>query len=248
MTAERRAQIVRLLATRDDHLPVPAARPLSTAGFVHRSVARESCPDCFGESPGRIGCETCRGRGYLEARRGRDPYDTGQSLGVFGESSRRHEATAERDREIARLAAQVAPPRSEADLTAEIRPEPWEAARSNAWAQFDYALLDLALEELRAVWEHAYHAIMAVHVYRWRDAGQVEQVVIDRGLDFLGWFLPDALRAPKAEPDPPTPEPPRDSEIRRLIRDGAAAQWVARRFGLSVSQVNRIASGRMERA
>lgn len=247
MTPERRAQIVRLLETRDDHLPVPAARPLSTAGFVHRAVARESCPDCFGETPGRVGCETCGGRGYLEARRGRDPYDTGQSLGVFNEG-RRHEAAHEREREIARLEAQTAPPRSEADLAAEIKPELWEVARTRAWAKFHYAELDGALEELRSVWEHAYHAIMSVHVYGWRDAGTVELLVIDRGLDFLGWFLPDPLRAPPV-PKPAEPTPPvRDSEIRRLIRDGAAAQWVAARFGLSVRRVNEIASGKLERA
>lgn len=248
MDDARRSAIVRLLETRDDHLPVPSARPLSTAGFVHRAVARESCPDCFGEQPGRVGCETCGGRGYLEARRGRDPYDTGMGLGVFNESSRKHEAAHEREREIARLEAQTAPPRSEADLAAEIKPEPWEAARSKAWAQFDYGLLDLAMEELRRVWEHAYHAIMAVIVYGWRDAGTVELVVIDRGLDFLGWFLPDPLRAPPAEKPAVPTLPPRDSEIRRLIRDGAAAQWVAARFGLSVRRVNEIASGKLERA
>jgi hypothetical protein len=248
MDAGRRAQIVRLLETRDDHLPVLSAKPLSSLGFVHRALFRESCPDCLANDGRRPGCETCGGRGYLEGRRSRDPYDTGMSSGWFGSSSERHEAGREREREIARLEAQTAPPRSEADIAAEIPPDPWERARDDRWARFDYGALDLALDELRLVDGSACRELHAEFVYGVR-RGSVSAT--ERGLEFLSSRLPDPLRAPAAV----TPLGPvlaidgkaRDREIRRLVRDGAASGWVARRFGLSVSQVNRIvAGGRVE--
>lgn len=40
----------------------------------------------------------------------------------------------------------------------------------------------------------------------------------------------------------------RDKEIRRLVRQGRPRQWVAREFGLSVSQVNRLVTGEKEAA
>lgn len=246
MTARRRAQIVRLLETRDDHLPQPAARPLSTAGFVHRSPVRESCPDCLCNGFVSAGCETCHGRGYVEGRRQRDPYDTGQQLGVFAEG-RRHEAAHERDRQLARLEEQVRPPRTEADIAATVRAEPWEVDREQRWAEFDYAALDVALDELRLFDGSAYRELHVEFVYAVRRGASG---AIERGLAFLSGRLPDPLRAPKPEPEAQAAVAPllagkqRDREIRRLVRDGNASQWVAGRFGLSVSQVYRVVNKR----
>lgn len=177
LSEERRAAIVRLLECLTDGLPLPARAPMSTLGFVHRTAARESCPDCLANGFVSRDCESCGGRGYVEARRLRDPYDTGAAPGWFGSSTARHERDHERDAELDRLEVQLAEPRPEAELVAAARPERWEAERAQLRAQFDVDALELALEDLRGADPEAYYAVCAVHVYHrgWLPSGQHER-------------------------------------------------------------------------
>lgn len=169
----RRESIIVLLVTRDDHLPQPIRREHSPTGFIHNTPVRETCPDCFGDNPGKVGCQTCKSRGYLEYVRERDPYAVTDKVQPYGMTGDRHERTRERDREIMRLDDQLAPPKTEADMLEEAntRPEGWELERARKWRDFDYRALDLALEDLRAVDVEAYHAITSTYVYgRGKDA------------------------------------------------------------------------------
>lgn len=248
LTDERRAAIIRLLETLDDGLPLPVAAPLSTLGFVHRSPSRESCPDCLANGRAMFGCETCGGRGYTERRRSRDEYDTGANRGWLGAA--KLEAAKERDREIDRLAAQVEPPRPEAELAAGTPPERWELERERLRKRFDYAPLAAALEDLRTVDESACRALHAVWVYGWlaQTSPRLEEL-LERGLRFVSVRLPDPLRAP--EPPLARAAPPFFASVKernRAIRkaeanDGATSQMLAQEHGLSVSQINRILAG-----
>lgn len=142
-----------------------------------------------------FGCETCRGRGYLERRRRKDPYDTGQSQGWFGSSAARHERARERDREIDRLAEQTAAPVAEAAI--EVRPDAWEVARARHLARFDFPALDGALESLRLSDPDAHHALHAVYVYAYvTEISPRLTVRIEAALVFLDELLPDPLRVP----------------------------------------------------
>lgn len=192
---ERRMLIIRLLSSRDDHLPgVAGSRRLASAGFQHRVVVRESCEDCLANGRVMRGCEVCRGRGYVERVRDRDPYDTGKNQGWFAESARRHERARERDREIERLGEQVAPARPEAELLKLERGAGWERARAVRWARFDFGALDSALERLRVVDPWAYHAVMERFVYGY---GWGVDAEVERGLEALSGWLPERLRVPE---------------------------------------------------
>lgn len=195
---DRRAQLIVLLQTRDDHLPLPVRRDGSVhRGFAHRVPHRETCADCFGEMPGRVGCETCGSRGYLESMRDRDPYaiDKTQPYGIRPD---RHEAARQLDRELDRIGRQLEQPKSELDALAEANRHPygWELARAAKWRQFDYAALDVALELLRQADEAAYHLVHAVYVYGWQDASTTVEAVVERGLRFLDERMPDPIRSP----------------------------------------------------
>lgn len=243
---DRRAAIVRLLEGLTDGLPLPARAPMSTLGFVHRTSQRESCPDCLANGFVSRDCESCAGRGYVEERRIRDPYDTGLAPGWFGSSAAKHERDHERDRVIDQLEAQTAPPRSEADLLRETPEEPWVKARERLRDEFDFAALERALELLQGIDVDAYRAVHAVHVYGWMPARGSAAVAVERALVFVDPWLPDPVRAPSAARVAEVPlltRAARNREIRRLGRDGAASQWVAARFGLSVATVNRVLAG-----
>lgn len=247
LTDDRRAEIIRLLETLDDGLPLPVVAPLSSLGFVHRAPFRESCPDCLANGRRMIGCETCRGSGFVEGRRSKDPYDTGVNRGWQGAA--RIESAKERDREIDRLEEQTAPPRSEAELAVSVSEERWVLERERLWRKFDYGPLSVALEDLRMADESVCRALHAVYVYRWlaETTPRLEQL-LERGFRFVSVRLPDPLRAPA----PPSVDvgqaavsvKERNALMRRAFRDeGATSQWLAREYRLSVSQVNRILAG-----
>lgn len=239
---DRRVQILMLYVTRNDHLPTPLRRWHTTAGFNHDAVARETCPDCFGETPGRIGCETCRGRGYSEVRRQRDPYsvDRVQPYGIDGN---RHAVARERDAAIDRLDAQLATPyATPADEIADAnaRPFAWERLRKDMYKRYDYRALDIALERM-----HTDHPGVAP--------------LTREGLALLDAWLPDPLRAPplpkpsvnvaaKGRHADPKARSQRDDQVRDMLASGASWDEVAHVVGLSAKQLRRIASRRDEEA
>ncbi|HEY8723426.1 MAG TPA: hypothetical protein VIL92_06155 [Gaiellaceae bacterium] len=198
----RRGQIVKLLETRDDHLPQPTRRDHAAAGFVHNAVVRETCADCLANDRTMFGCETCGGRGYVETLRRTDPYAV-EKVQPYGMSRDRHEKRRERDSELRRLEAQTAPPwTSEADALADanLHPYRWEIDRDRKWADYDYAALDAALEQLRQHDEGAYRLVHSVYVYGWLESSTVMEAAVERGLRFLDAHMPDPIRAPGDEP------------------------------------------------
>lgn len=239
LTSERRTGVLALLRACDAHLPVLTAKPLTAAGFIHDSRHDESCPDCLANGRVFKSCETCGGRGMIEHRLRRDPYDTGVQAGWFGSSTFAHERAADRDRVIESLEKAIAfserRPATDADLGAGPD-EGWVLAGSRAWRDFDFGALAVGLERLRVRDWAAYSEVLAVVVYGWRPG---DPVTLERALAFLCGALPDPLRWPR-DVVPPAAVVPRDDEIRRLVREGAGVQWVALRFGLSVSQVYRV--------
>jgi hypothetical protein len=251
LPADRRAQIVRLLVTRDAHLPVMVRHGEAAAGFVHQRRER-TCPDCLANGRVMLGCETCRGAGVVADPAlialpdglpgddsARDPYAV-EKVQPYGMSPVRQEMADERDRMIDRLEEQLAPPVSDADLlaAANLRPDGWELARRRMYRAFDYAALDAALEQLRERAEAAYHVLHSVFVYGWQtEPGPAMSAVAELGLVFLSERLPGRLRAPAAE----VVGENRDERICRLVlREGWPVRRVAVVEGLSVSQVNRI--------
>lgn len=199
MSPERRLAIVRLLETRDMYLPEQRRRDPSPAGFVHQTTWRESCPDCLANGRTLKGCETCRGRGYLEHRRQRDPYATDVVM-PYGWSADRHEARRELDAQVGRLEAQTRPPwSSAADELADANSHPygWEVARRAMYRDFDYGALDCALERLRDVDRGAYHALHEVWIYGWMPVVSAGlEAALQVGLAFLDERLPTPVRAP----------------------------------------------------
>lgn len=194
----RRGQIIRLLETRDDHLPQPIRREHSPAGFIHNTFVRETCPDCFGETPGKVGCATCKSRGYIEYVRARDPYAV-EKVQPYGMTGDRHEKRRERDNELVRLERQTASPWSSAadELAyANSHPEPWEIERARKWRNHDYAALDNALESLRQRDAGAYHLVHATYVYGWLETSASMEHAVERGLVFIGERMPAVIRAP----------------------------------------------------
>lgn len=221
VSPERRAQIIALLDSRDDGLPVRSPSALAASGFVHGVWAAVSCPDCLANGRVIPGCESCGGRGTVEEFRRRDPY-ANEVVMPFGWEADGREAERARDRAIEVLGEQVRPPRSEADLLAEAnaRPYGWERERARMYREFDYAALDRALERLRG-------RLPGVSPYS------------ERGLELLDGWLPDPLRAPSPAAGAGALVG-RDVAIRRAILARRPTRVVAEEFGLSVSQVNRI--------
>lgn len=200
-----------------------------------------------------FGCETCAGRGVVEASRlvrlalpdnwrgqssRTDPYAVG-AVSPFGWDPSRHERARELEREEERLAEQVRPPAAvDEDADAAAHPFGWERERARMWRMFDYAALDEALEAMRLHEEGAYKALHAVYVYGWMVDCSVG--LAERGLELLDRVLPDPLRAPPADVSPVRGLVGRDAAIRRMSSSGASTARIAEEFGLSVSQVNRI--------
>jgi glutaredoxin len=236
--ADRRRQIIVLLDTRDDGLPELTRRDHSASGFVHHTAAREACPDCLANDRAMFGCETCRGRGYIETPRHRDPYAV-ESVSPYGIDISRHERTHERDRQIDRLGEQIRSPYvSEADAIADANKhaDGWELARREMNRRFDYAMLERALEQLRL---------------RCPD----ESPRGDFGLAFIDGLMPDPIRSPreakevvsslKLGPGAGTRlREERNRQIRQWAKDGRPYQWIAAEVGLGDRQLREIINAR----
>jgi hypothetical protein len=258
VTPERRDAIVRLLRTRDEHLPEPVHRTEASAGFVHQDPDhRETCPDCLANDRPMFGCETCGGSGWVSAPRVRDPYAT-EAVVPFGFDGSKHDASHARDREIEVLGQQLRPASAVDELAdANAHPYGWERARRQMLRLYDYPALDLALERLRLSDDGASRALHAVYVYAW----QVEPLLgplhraLERGLAFLDEHLPDRLRVPNDEKRSETVRGPlrpeagiaaktlRDTEMRRGAAAGATVMELCERFGVSKSTVYAVVNG-----
>lgn len=240
MIDSRTDQILRLLDTRFDNLPEQSRRTNTTAGFVHKAPSRSSCPDCLANDRTMYGCETCHGRGFIEEMRDRDPYavDKVQPYGLDGSERERiraiESAISVAGRELQRFPGFR--PASSADEIEDANQHPyaWETARRKMYAEFDYAALDRALEQLH-------------NFYPDRSPRS------PFGLLFLSLRLPDPLRAPGGEPVTKIGVgrvakkagadvmAERDEEIRRAVLDERiATEDVARTWGITARQVNRI--------
>lgn len=195
---DRRAQIIRLLETRDDELPLPTRRDHTTSGFVHRQLHRESCPDCLANDRTMFGCETCGGRGYLEEMVDRDPYAV-DKIQPYGITESRRERDIERNRQIDRLAEQTREAwKSPEDELADANRHPfgWETARRRMYASFDYGALDCALEELRLADPAMCSLLHSVYVYGWSEPSTTLEAIVQSALQFIDERMPDPIRAP----------------------------------------------------
>jgi hypothetical protein len=243
--ADRRVQIVVLYATRNDNLPLPAARSHAAAGFVHNVLHRESCPDCLANGRVMPGCETCGGHGYTEQREPRDPYADGlgivQPYGVADTVKLGHNP--DRDAAIARLDDQLAPPVSEQDLIAAANEHPyaWEQARFDMFRRYDYAALERGLERLHS-------------------ARPGLSPLTLTGLALLDGWMPDPIRAPelvtaavvnaaaKGRHADPRALAQRDEVVFKLARQGVGHGEIAAQVGLSAAQLRRIVNGKLAAA
>lgn len=253
----RRRQIIRLLETRDQHLPEPRRRLRVATGFVHQTLAPTVCDVCEGVDS--TACTGCGGRGYVERMRDRDPYANNLVM-PYGWTPSRIEAARDRDQQIDRLQEQLRPPRSAADLLAEAneRPDPWERDRARMYRRHHYAALDRALDHLAVRCPTAVTVLHQVYVYAWlTDASGSMRRVAELGLTFIDarfwlWGI-DPIRAPGSEPQPTLAAgrvarcagdaalDERDREIRRAVLEARIPTVsVAATWGLSISQVNRI--------
>lgn len=173
-----------------------------------------------------IGCETCGGSGEIVSPRrlgaialpdarpedgeARDPYAKGDKVQPYGMGD--EDELDAKDRLVAldnaiRAAARRLDemlPASEADLLERANREPyaWERERERMYDRFDYAALDVALEQLRQVDGPAYTLLHSVHVYGWQQQPSTTvESIVERGLAFLDKRLPHPLRAPGPEPE-----------------------------------------------
>jgi hypothetical protein len=216
---ERRNEIVCLLTHRNDHLPLPVSRSVSSSGFVGGADAKGrplrslSCPDCLANGRVMFGCETCGGSGEIPDD-GKDPMDDPlknpppHPLRKTHWDVDRAAETASRDRVLAILENQLAPPKSEATLLAEAnrRGEAWEEERRAMYRRFDFARLDFALDELRSKDADAAHALNAVYVDGWMaEVGIITPLaeqLCERAIVFLSARLPEQLRTGLAPAHP----------------------------------------------
>lgn len=245
--SDRDGAIIRLLRTRDEHLPEPIHRSQGAAGFVHRAPARVSCPDCLANDRSMFGCETCGGRGYTEEHRERDPYAIDVVV-PYGLSPDRREACRSRDRQIDILEEQLRPASTVDEIAdANAHPYGWERARKQMYRLFDYAALDRALEALWQIDAEAFGALRA--------AGACSVVDGWRALAFLSDHLPAELRVPASHTGKDEVRivgklgraagrralDMRDAEICHSVLDAKIPTAdVARSWGISISQVNKI--------
>lgn len=233
--AGRRAAVLVLLQTRHEGLPDTVRRTDAASGFVHAVDAHLDCPDCFGERPAALGCETCRGAGYVIDRRRRDPYATDRVTPYGLEATTKRGHVPARDAELGRLAAQTrAPWASLADelADADLHPYGWERARAAMYARFDYGHLDRALELLR-------------------DRAPQVRPASTLGVALLAAWMPDPVRAPGvaggqanvAARGPHADGRARDSRdfrVKVLAEELVPLHVIAVEVCLSVAQVRRI--------
>jgi hypothetical protein len=253
----RRQAIVRLLETRDEHLPEPTRRADGVAGFVHRAKVPVTCADCLANDGrgNRFDCETCGGSGFVEEFRERDPYAQ-NDVKAYGLDGSRHDSARERDRQIGVLEQQIRSAASVDELAdANDHPYGWELARRRMWKLYDYGALDAALEQLRVADDGASRALHAVYVYAWQPKASTGplQVACERGLAFLDERLPQKLRAPGAEPEARVRGPLqrgagvgvrelRDADMRARAEAGASLADLAAEFRVSIRTVYRVVS------
>jgi hypothetical protein len=257
VTDERREQIIRLLETRDDHLPSPTRREHSAAGFVDHIPVRETCPDCLANDRRTFGCETCGGRGFIEFVRATDPYKT-QKVQPYGLDVSRHERSRERDVQIERLEQQIRDPwKSPEDelAAANEHPEGWEIARAKMRRLYHYDALSVALELLRDRDPSTRAILHAVYEdRRWGEFSPIVKAVAERGLAFIDAHMPDPIRAPAAELPAVNAAArgrhadkgalsQRDAEIRRAHRAGTSVAEISARFDLKKSAIYEIVNG-----
>lgn len=242
----------------------------TTAGFVHADAmvvcgdclandrVMRGCETCHGRGV------------VLERRERDPYADTEKVQPYGLDAARKFGHVPARDAELARLAAQTAAPeQSEADILAAIQPEPWERVRAEMFARYDYAPLVLAMDDLGNRDEEAHYALTELYSRRrlWQDSGDERakrqpwhlepsaamRQAVDRGLAFIDARMPDLIRAPKPEPAAklavgqvkraagPTAMAERDREIvRAVLSEGASTETVARVWGITSRQVNRI--------
>lgn len=213
--AARRAQIIVLLETRDDHLPQPVRRDHSSAGFVHEPQTR-TCPDCLANGRVMFGCETCGGDGEVidiknvalpdalpDDGASKDPYAT-EKPQPYGLDATRHDRSYARNAELQRLQQQTRTFKTAKDELADANRHPygWEIMRDRKWRDYDYAALDIALELLRDHDQGAYHMLHAVYVYGWLETSAAMEHAVERGLVFVDGRMPTPIRAPGVAADP----------------------------------------------
>ena len=215
MNEERRTQIIRLLETLNDGLPMPTRREHSTSGFVNEPRSR-SCPDCIANDRVMKTCPTCGGTGVVEPHRleaiaatdalpddgqVRDPYavsDTVQAYGVRDTRKLGHAPA--RDAEIDRLQQQLREPFAtpEEELEdANRHPFVWERERAAMWKRYDYAALSGALDALRD--RHGALAGVVVAVYSRESIVEPSaslEAACELALEFIDARMPDTIRAP----------------------------------------------------
>ncbi len=256
MDADRRAQIIRLLETRDQHLPQPSRRQQIDPGFRHNVIAPTVCPTC--EGCNSFACTGCGGRGYIERRRSRDPYAV-DKIAKYGLDGSKHDRGYAIDHEIERLRQQTRPPlATEADVIADTPEYGWIRARELMYASYDFASLDRAMDMLHQVDPDACSLLTRVYEYQTLPAphpGTMMAALIDRGLRFVDKWMPDPIRSPADEPaatvgrGPVRPEAGvsvrerRDRAMRADARNGVTVAELVIRYGVSKSTVYQVVNG-----
>lgn len=205
MTDTRRERTILLLQSRTAWHPGIRSQ-FATFGALpgEKATRRETCSVCLGdcEVPSRAGpvpCERCNARGsYLvDAYTGYRSTDEGPWKGAAAKTA--VEKRRQDDATIARLAQQVAPPRSQADLIHEANsnPEPWERQREAHHRHGSYRELTLALEWLSGTAPNLWQLVLWVFEL---DMVRVTPPALLRdallGVDALAERLPDPIRVP----------------------------------------------------
>lgn len=270
-------QIVRLLEASYDHLPEVTRRDHTLSGFVHNTVAPITCPDCLANDHISFSCESCHGRGTIDEQRERDPYAINEDAPTprYGMDGTKHDARRERDAQIARLEQQVREPWKSADdelADANRHPEGWEIARARAYAKYDHAAIDQAMEKLRIADHDAHQALTVLYVHGrlwnhseartkferkqpWQiEPGEEMLDAVARGLAFVEVRMPAKIRVPK-ESGPAvnlaargrhadkTAMSQRNDAIRAASADGLTVPEIVARFGLKKSAVYEVLNG-----
>ncbi len=207
------------------------ARPVQTAAErapSTRPVRMADCDACGGNGVGgahlderghefRERCERCGGSGKVARRElTGERKDRGPTVGLLPaevESLRSRGSYAELEAEMARLPVEWR--RLVRRVCVDAAATDWEPAGEEA------ALLELSLMALEAALPDRLRVPVEIRLAGGERSAWLQRVKRTRGLA----------------------RDVRDKEIRREIRRGRPTQHVAREYGLSVSQVNRVAAG-----